>query len=747
MKKIYWLNLILLLVTINLKAQEPAISYRTFQFFELDSFQIIKPVNTGGRIPERNYSETTTFAGKGEPSFVDGKGNLAGFNFPSSIAIANDGTAYVTDEKNNSIRKITPDGVVTTLIKTGLSGPSGIAVDDKNNLYVVDCYHHKIKKISPAGIVTVIAGNGMPGNLDHQNGLKAMFRYPVGIAIDKKGNLFIADEGNNKIRKISPNGEVSTFAGDGVSGQTDDKNGKLARFNQPSGLAIDTLGNIYVADQLNHKIRKITANGSVSSFAGIGMAGATNNDLPLFTSFNNPRGIAIDRAGNIYIGDVGNQQIRKISYNGETSTLSGSGVAGSADHPKGKLANFFFPNGLAIGPKGQLFVADALNHKIRKVEIKGYQLMPDRLPDGLSFDNATGAFSGKPVSVNPGTNYVISAHNNRGSTSTQVNLAVSTQPGNALNFDGFDDHVVMLDKPSLTPKEVTVEMWVSLNKLAAYSRFILKRNDKRRFDDSYSMGLDSPGYFRAVVASGNGLRGSQVMVTSKEMPVTGQWYHLAMVFAKDSLSLFVNGQLQGKQKVGFPISIGNNELAFNFDKSLSFTADEVRIFSTDRSQQISADLYNLIKPDEPGLVAYYNFNEGIPNGLNLEHTKLYDLSSNGNDGILNNFSNSGNLSNWIESLAMVIPKMLVAKDLNEDRFLVSWLPSSIGKADFYLLDVAEDPMFFETLEGYKEKIITTTSEEILRLKSNTTYYVRVCAKKNNISSKGMYTPTLIVKTP
>jgi sugar lactone lactonase YvrE len=303
----------------------------------------------------------STFAG-GKYGFVDGIGSAAEFNAPEGIASDAAGNLYVADTDNHRIRKITPAGEVSTIAGSeegfadGVGGdarfyrPSGIAVDAAGHLYVADTLNHRIRKISPAGEVSTLAG-GEYGFADGV-GSDARFCRPSGIAIDAAGNLYVTDTLNRRIRKITPAGEVSTLAG-GEHGFADGI-GSDAKFHNPSGIAIDAVGNLYVADTANHRIRKITPAGEVSTLAGgkEGFADGVGRDA----KFNYPEGIAIDAAGKLYVTDEHNYRIRKITPTREVSTLAG-GRASFAGGTR-RAAKFNDPRGITIDAAGNLYVTD-----------------------------------------------------------------------------------------------------------------------------------------------------------------------------------------------------------------------------------------------------------------------------------------------------------------------------------------------------------------------------------------------------
>jgi sugar lactone lactonase YvrE len=327
----------------------------------------------------------TTFAGKpGSVGSTDGIGTSARFNWPHEVAVDSTGSVYVTDTGNATIRKLTPAGVVTTLAGgTGVTGsadgassaarffnPVGIAVDSAGFVYVSDMSNNVIRKITPTGSVTTLAGTANPyGGSTDGTGPAASFHLPQGIAVDSAGNLYVADTDNYTIRKVTPSGVVTTLAGRAFDVGTFDGTGSGASFYSPRGVAVDRTGTVYVTDQFS--IRKITPAGVVTTFAG-GSWGDADGTGPE-ASFRYPQGIAVDASGTLYVADTGNTNVRKISPAGSVSTVAGRSFyqsVGSTDG-SGSAARFFAPNGIAVEPAGNLFVADTGNSLVRKITPAG----------------------------------------------------------------------------------------------------------------------------------------------------------------------------------------------------------------------------------------------------------------------------------------------------------------------------------------------------------------------------------------
>lgn len=299
---------------------------------------------------------------------------------PYHLTVDAAGTIYVADNGNSVIRKIS-GGVVTTFAggvsgnadglgtKARFGSPTGVALDDGGNLYVTDGTNRNIRKIAPDGQVTTVAGNGDYG---HANGsvYTASFTGPSGIAVDKARNLYIADPYDQRIRKITPAGEVSTFAGSGSIGKADGQ-GEAASFSYPAGITIDAAGNLYVADSAGNRIRKISPSGAVSTLAGSGVSGGRADGPAQAATFYQPIGIAVDNAGFIYISEMMNNLVRKLSPSGQVSTLAGGGASYKTDGI-GSVASFASLKGIAVDNRGNLFVADGTRiRKLTPVAIPG----------------------------------------------------------------------------------------------------------------------------------------------------------------------------------------------------------------------------------------------------------------------------------------------------------------------------------------------------------------------------------------
>ena len=325
----------------------------------------------------------TIFAGGGGYRWTgtkDATGTEALFNMPNGIAIDSAGNMYIGD--SGRIRKITPEAVVTTL-STDSFGSGGnddtyTAVDSSGNVYISDQWNHTIRKLDMVtGTATVIAGK--TNGFKDDTGLSAMFSSPMGLAVDSAGNVYVADMGNNRIRKITPAGVVTTFAGggtlDGHPYGLKDGTGTAAVFTSPNGLAFDPSGNLFVADTGNNCIRKITPSGVVTTFAGGGSPGGTTaghaNGTGTAATFSEPVALTCDPSGNVYVVDMRNYLIRKITPAGVVTTVAGGGSDGvSSGYAAGvgTEATFNLCRGIVRNSAGVLFVIDRNNNLVRRIE-------------------------------------------------------------------------------------------------------------------------------------------------------------------------------------------------------------------------------------------------------------------------------------------------------------------------------------------------------------------------------------------
>ena len=337
------------------------------------------------QLPSGNGTTGTDPADTSSNQSTGGGTAQSSLPFPVSITLDGSGNIYVGDASTDAIRRISTANVVTLLagadgqsgtadgsgVNARFSDPAGLSAAADGTLTVADTANGTIRRVTPAGSVTTLAGSTTArGNLDGA-GAAATFSFPLGVAQAADGTLYVADAMNNTIRRISTGGVVSTFAGSaGLSGDLDGM-GAAARFNYPTGLAIDSGGNLYVSDSTNNTLRKITPAGMVTTLAGLEGVSGSQDGAGGNALFNNPGGLAVDAAGNIYVADTGNSLIRRVTPAGMVTTLSGlPGVAGLKD---GMLTDAWFnqPRALALDASGNLYVADTGNAAIRKITAAG----------------------------------------------------------------------------------------------------------------------------------------------------------------------------------------------------------------------------------------------------------------------------------------------------------------------------------------------------------------------------------------
>ncbi len=336
---------------------------------------------------QANAQIITTIAGTGTAAF-SGDGGIAtaaDLKNPHGVAIDTAGNIYIVDQQNYRIRKINTSGVISTVAGTGSAGYSGdggpataaqinrvmsVLLDHSGNFYFADISLH-IRKINSSGIITTIAGNGISGySGDGGPATAAQFGEPLGLAIDASGNIYCSDDNNMRIRKITPSGIISTFAGSGGTGYGGDGGpATAALFTHPSYLYIDASNNLLVSDNGNHRIRKITPSGTITTIAGNGTPSYSGDaGQATAASIQYPGGICQDISGNIYIADYSNNRVRKINPSGIISTFAGTGMAAfGGDGGQATAAKLTLPVDVVAKPDGSLIIADFGNHRVRKI--------------------------------------------------------------------------------------------------------------------------------------------------------------------------------------------------------------------------------------------------------------------------------------------------------------------------------------------------------------------------------------------
>lgn len=334
----------------------------------------------------------TTVVGNGSGTF-SGDGGLAAqatINQPVYVATDLFGNLFIADQNNNRVRRVDSKGIITTVAGNGTAGfsgdggpatkaslnsPTGVCTDPAGDLFIADVGNYRIRKVDTSGNITTVAGNGIEaGTGDGGPATQASMYIPIRCVIDATGNLYVTDQSGQKIRMINTSGIISTFAGTGANAgphsigsySGDGGPATAADLNNPTAITVDSSGNIFFSDQYNQRIRKVDKNGIISSVAGNGAAGSLGDGGPaLSAELNYPGGLVVDQNGDLYFCDPNNNSLRKVS-NGTISTVAGNGAAGFADGPAAS-AEFNQPFGLAIDAAGNLFIADITNNRIREV--------------------------------------------------------------------------------------------------------------------------------------------------------------------------------------------------------------------------------------------------------------------------------------------------------------------------------------------------------------------------------------------
>ncbi len=413
-----------------------------------------RPIYNPEEIPATStnrYSTVTTVTYKpastsSAAGYEDGDIAQAKFNSPHGICIDNNGNLYVTERYGNRVRKVDFEtGKVSTIAgdisavagaaglvngtgtEARFNNPMDIAVDSKGNLYVAESGNNCIRKITPEGTVTTFVG-GTKGYADGDLA-DAQFNNPFGLAIDAEDNLYVTDRGNHRIRKVTPTGTVTTIAGRGGASAEDGDALTQATFNNPAGIAIDKDGNLIITEAGGNRVRKVDLTASTVSLvagdnsAAAGEEGSKDGD-PLLARFTMPIGVACDQYGEIYVADFNKHNVRRISPENIVFTLAGKSGGSFVDNTLGTAAFFKQPANLAYDTKNRcLYVADFNNHAIRKINLTGFNNSP-QFPAGIGMNMFNAEIYGTPTAVSPATDYLIKGFNFDATNSTILNIEV-----------------------------------------------------------------------------------------------------------------------------------------------------------------------------------------------------------------------------------------------------------------------------------------------------------------------------------
>lgn len=350
---------------------------------------------TGG---EDSAPPISTVAGTGGAGFSGDNGPAvsAQLRHPYGVVVDSTGTRYFSEFGNHRVRRITSDGKISTIAGTGTKGfsgdcgpavsaqlnvPRGVAVDSAGSVYIADSDNHRVRKITADGKICTVVGTGTKGfGGDGGPATAAQLDDPRGVAVDSAGVLYVSEYNNRRVRKITTDGLISTVAGTGTAGSDGDGGpAVLAQLNRPRGVAVGRAGDLYIVDAGSHRVRKVAADGKISTVAGAGTKGFNGDGGPATAAqLDSPFEVAVDSIGTLYIGEFGNHRVRKITADGKISTIAGTGTADFAgDGGPAASAQLNNPIGVAVDRANTLYIADHANSRVRKVSLPKRAGLPE----------------------------------------------------------------------------------------------------------------------------------------------------------------------------------------------------------------------------------------------------------------------------------------------------------------------------------------------------------------------------------